>query len=339
MAIKEAIEKLSRKENLRLEEAQASMDDIMSGATEESVIAAFLMGLRMKGETAEEIAGCALSMRRNAETITTKRKDVIDTCGTGGDGSGTFNVSTTAAIIVSAAGVPVAKHGNRAVSSACGSADVLNALGVNIELEPEQAGKVLDQVGISFLFAPKFHKAMKYAAKVRKSLGIRTVFNVLGPLTNPAGVKRQVVGVFSEEWTEPIASVLSQLGADHSLVVHGSGGLDEFSVFGETRVSEMKGGEVRTYRFHAGDGGIDKGSPEELRGGDSERNAEIIRSILRGKDGAPRAMALLNSGAALYVAGKAPSIREGVALAQDVVDSGAAQKQLESWIEATRSLG
>lgn len=339
MAIKEAIQKLSRKENLSLEEARESMDDIMSGSTEESVIAAFLMGLRMKGETVEEIAGCALSMRRNCETITTKKKDLIDTCGTGGDGSGTFNVSTTAAIIVSAAGVPVAKHGNRAVSSSCGSADVLSALGVNIELEPEQAGRVLDEVGISFLYAPKFHKAMKYAAKVRKSLGIRTVFNVLGPLTNPAGVKRQVIGVFSDEWTEPIASVLSQLGADHSLVVHGSGGMDEFSILGETRVSEAKGGRVRTYGFHAADAGIRGGSSEEIRGGDSESNAEIIRSILRGKDGAPRAMALLNSGAALYVAGKVRSIREGVSIARDVVDSGSARRQLDTWIEATKSFG
>jgi len=322
-----------------MEEAQASMDDIMAGSTEESVIAAFLMGLRMKGETADEIAGCALSMRRKAETITTKQKDVIDTCGTGGDGSGTFNVSTTAAIIVSAAGVPVAKHGNKAVSSACGSADVLNALGVNIELEPEQAGMVLDQVGISFLYAPKFHKAMKHAAGVRRSLGIRTVFNVLGPLTNPAGVRRQVIGVFSEEWTEPIASVLVRLGAEHALVVHGSGGMDEFSLFGETKVSEVRGEKVRTFSFHPADAGIHADRLEGMRGGDPGQNAEIIRSIFRGEDGAPRAMALLNSGAALYVAGRAGSIKDGVAMARDAIDSGMAERQLNAWVEATRSFG
>ena len=247
MMIKEAIAKLADRRDLTRTEAFESMNDIMSGETPESHISAFLMGLRAKGETIEEITGCALAMRDHAVKISTKRENVIDTCGTGGDGSGTFNISTTAALIACAGGASVAKHGNRAVSSSCGSADLLSALGVNLEISAQKTANVLDEVGITFLYAPMMHGAMKYAATVRKQLGLRTVFNILGPLTNPAGAKRQVLGVFRPELTETLASVLSAMKSHHALVVHGDGGLDELSVLGKTRISELKGGTVSTF--------------------------------------------------------------------------------------------
>ncbi|HEX9615582.1 MAG TPA: anthranilate phosphoribosyltransferase, partial [Bacteroidota bacterium] len=296
--IQEAIAKIAARRDLEKSEAHGAMNEIMSGQATESQVAGFLVGLRMKGETAEEIAGCAQAMREKATRITTKHKDVIDTCGTGGDGSGTFNISTTAAIIASAAGVPVAKHGNRAVSSACGSADVLKALGVNIELNPEQVSWVLDEVGISFLHAPMLHSAMKYAAPVRKQLGVRTVFNILGPLTNPAGAKRQILGVFSPELTDVMAAVLRDLGSEHALVVHGGGGLDELSTLGSSTISELKDGKVKSYSFDSSSLGFGRARQDEIQGGDMSTNADIIRRILDGQDGAPREIALLNAGAA-----------------------------------------
>lgn len=336
-AIQDAVKQLAERKDLMLEEAQAAMDDIMAGRASDSIMAGFLMGLRLKGETADEIAGCAQSMRRSAEPFQTRHRDAIDTCGTGGDGSGTFNVSTTAAIIVSAAGVPVAKHGNKAVSSSCGSADVLRELGVKVELEPDPAGRVLDDIGISFLFAPLFHKAMKHAASVRRELGVRTVFNLLGPLTNPAGVRRQVVGVFSHHMTETMASVLARLGSEHALVVHGEGGIDEFSLLGRSYVSETRGGKVSSFTYEAGEAGAGSVRREDILGGDAAYNAQLTRAILNGVDGAPRAMALLNAGAGVYVAGKADSIREGVEVCREALDSGAAKRKLEQWIEATQS--
>lgn len=335
--IQDAVKKLAERRDLVFEEAQAAMDDIMAGKASDGMLAAFLMGLRLKGETAEEIAGCAQSMRENAEPFQTRHHDAIDTCGTGGDGSGTFNVSTTAAIIVSASGIPVAKHGNRAVSSSCGSADVLRELGVKVELEPGPAGKVLDEVGISFLFAPSFHKAMKHAAGVRKEIGTRTVFNLLGPLTNPAGVRRQVVGVFARHMTETMAAVLSRLGSEHSLVVHGDGGIDEFSPLGSSFVSETRKGTLSSFTFDAAEAGVDTVRREDLLGGGAEYNAGMTRAILDGVDGAPRTMALLNAGAGIYVAGKARSIREGVGIAAKAIDSGAAKRKLQEWIEASQS--
>jgi len=336
--LKEAVAKITERIDLTQEEALDAMNEIMGGQAQESLIAGFLVGLRLKGETPEEIAGCALSMRQNATMIKSNRDNVIDTCGTGGDSSGTFNVSTTAAIMASAVGVPVAKHGNKAVSSVCGSADVLRTLGVNIEMDPDRAARVLNEVGITFLFAPRFHGAMKYAAEIRKQLGIRTVFNILGPLTNPAGATRQVVGVFSPRLTQTMASVLKLLKCDHALVVHGEGGFDEFSTLGVSSVSELQAGSVRNFSMHVSETGLPTGKREEVTGGDANANAAIIRRILDGVTGAPCDLALLNAGAAVYVGGKADSIWEGVKIAREVLLSGRAKKKLLDWVEASHSM-
>jgi anthranilate phosphoribosyltransferase len=335
--IKEAIRKLAARQSLSSGEAYAAMEEIMSGTATEAHIAAFLMGLRLKGETVEEIAGCARAMRAKSTRIQSNHPVITDTCGTGGDASGTFNISTTAAIIASAAGAIVAKHGNRAVSSKSGSADVLKALGVNIDLPIEHVSSVLDEVGITFLFAPMMHGAMKFAAPVRRDLGIRTIFNILGPLTNPAGANRQLLGVFHPGLTEVMAGVLLELGSEHALVVHGEGGFDELSSLGSTRVSELKDGRVTTYTLHAKDLGIKPGALEDLRGGDASVNAEMTRSILAGRDGAPAEIAILNAGGALLVAGKANSVKEGMAFGRDAIRTGAATRKLHDWIEATNS--
>ena len=335
--LKEVIIQLSNKQDLTQAEAYSAMSEIMSGEATDAQIAAFLMGLRLKGETVEEIAGCTNVMREKAVRISTKHKNVIDTCGTGGDASGTFNISTTAAIIASAGGAAVAKHGNRAVSSRCGSADVLKALGINLDVTPEKSSNILDETGITFLFAPLMHGAMKYAANVRRELSIRTLFNILGPLTNPAGAQRQVLGVFHPALTETLAGVLKELGSHHALVVHGEGGFDELSTAGWTKISELKNGSVNTYEVHADQLGFKKVTVENLKGGDPEQNAAIVRRILEGKDGATRDIALLNSGAALFVAGKAASLREGVSLAVETVDSGAAKRKLKDWVDASNS--
>jgi len=333
--LKEAIAKLSNKQDLTRSEAHAAMNQIMSGEASDAQMAAFLMGLRLKGETVEEIAGCAEVMREKSVRIVSRHKDIIDTCGTGGDASGTFNVSTAAAIIASAAGAVVAKHGNRAVSSRCGSADVLKALGVNIDLPPEKATRILDEIGITFLFAPLLHGAMKYAAGVRKDLAIRTIFNILGPLTNPAGAKRQLLGVFSPTLTDKIAGVLKELGSQHALVVHGEGGFDELSTVGWTRVSELKHGELKTYEVRAAELGLKTTNIESLRGGTVDDNAAILRNVLNGNNGAPRDIALLNAGAALVVAGVAASIQEGIAQAREAIDCGSAQRKLNDWVAAS----
>ncbi|HAL55992.1 MAG TPA: anthranilate phosphoribosyltransferase [Bacteroidetes bacterium] len=335
--IKESIQRLSAKLDLSRDEAYASMNEIMSGVATEGQIAAFLMGLRLKGESVEEIAGCARSMREKAQRIESQRVNVIDTCGTGGDASGTFNISTTAAIIASAAGAAVAKHGNRAVSSKAGSADVLKALGVNIEIPLSHIGRILDEIGITFLFAPLLHGAMKYAAPVRRDMGIRTIFNILGPLTNPAGAKRQLLGVFDPSLTELIASVLKSLGTEHAMVVHGEGGLDELSTLGWTKISELKHGEVITYSINARDLGFVGVNPGELKGGDAQTNAELIKQVLSGRNGAPRGISLLNAGAALVVSGVVDSLPDGLTLATESIDSGKALQQLTRWIEATNS--
>jgi anthranilate phosphoribosyltransferase len=336
--LKEAVARISDGIDLTQEEALSAMNEIMGGQAQESLIAGFLVGLRLKGETPEEIAGCAMSMRQNATTIKSDRDRVIDTCGTGGDSSGTFNVSTTAAILASAAGVPVAKHGNKAVSSSCGSADVLRSLGVKVELEPDVAVRVLNEIGITFLFAPRFHGAMKYAADIRKQLGIRTVFNILGPLTNPAGAKRQVIGVFSPRLTQTMTAVLKILKCEHALVVHGEGGFDEFSTMGVSTVSELKDGSVRNFSMHVSETGLSMGKRNEVNGGDPKANAEIIRSILDGVTGAASDLALLNGGAAVYVGGGADSVREGVKVAREALLSGSAKRKLLDWIEASNSM-
>jgi anthranilate phosphoribosyltransferase len=335
--IREVIHKLSNKQDLTRTEAYEAMNEIMSGQATEAQIAAFLMGLRQKGETVEEITGCAQVMREMAVRIRTKHKTVIDTCGTGGDASGTFNISTTAAIIASAAGAVVAKHGNRAVSSKCGSADVLKALGVNIEISPEKAAQTLDEIGITFLFAPTLHGAMKHAAAVRKELGVRTIFNILGPLTNPAGAQRQVLGVFSPALTETMASVLKELGTQHALVVHGEGGLDELSTLGATRISEMKDGQIRTYTLDVRELGMPVVAQTSLQGGDIQENVSILRGVLEGKKNPARDIALLNAGAALYIAARVSTLEEGIRMAADVVDSGTALRKLNQWKDATNS--
>jgi anthranilate phosphoribosyltransferase len=333
--IRETIKKLSSKQDLSQAEAYEAMNEIMSGNAAESQIAAFLMGLRLKGETVDEIAGCARSMREKAVRIRSDKGPIIDTCGTGGDAVGTFNISTTAAIIASAGGAVVAKHGNRAVSSKCGSADVLKGLGVNIEIPPERVEEVLKEVGITFLFAPLMHGAMKFAAPVRRDLGIRTIFNILGPLTNPAGARRQLLGVFDESLTELMAGVLRELGSDHAIVVHGEGGFDELSTLGESKVTELRNGELRTYVIDAQELGVRRATLDAVRGGDVETNVRLTRSILEGAKGAPADIAVLNAGAALMVAGRGETLEQGMRIAREAITSGAAHQKLKHWVEAT----
>ncbi len=337
--IREAIQKLALRENLTRQESFETMNEIMSGNASEAQIAAFLMGLRLKGETIPEIAGCAQSMREKSTPIRSKHPNLIDTCGTGGDSSGTFNISTSAAIIACGAGAVVAKHGNRAVSSQSGSADVLRALGINLDLTPEMVTAILDDVGITFLFAPLLHGAMKFAAPVRRDMGIRTIFNILGPLTNPAGARRQLMGVFAPGLTEVLAGVLKELGSEHALVVHGEGGLDELSTLGWTKVSHLRNGEISTYEIRAETFGFQLTSVERLRGADAQSNAELVVRILERAGGAPSDIAIFNAGAALTAAGIAGDLKEGVAQARESVLSGAALKKLNEWKEASHSRG
>lgn len=333
--IRESIHKLIEKKDLSRQEAYDTMTEIMSGNASEPLIASFLTALRMKGEVVNEIAGCAQAMREKSTKIETKHANVIDTCGTGGDSLGTFNISTAAAIVACGAGAFVAKHGNRAISSRCGSADVLKALGVNIEITKEKVEQCLDDVGIAFLFAPLMHGAMKYAAPVRRELGIRTVFNVLGPLTNPAGARRQVIGVFDGRLTELLARVLLELGTERAMVVHGEGGLDEISTLGKTMISELKDGSISSYEFHHSSVGISSGTLADVAGGDAELNASIIRNILDGKKNSQRNITVLNAGAAIYISGKAPTFLDGVKCAEESIDSHKAKRKLQELIDAT----
>ena len=334
--ILDAIHKLIEKQDLTKHESYECVKEIMTGTASEGMIASFLTALRIKGETIPEIAGAAMAMREMSTKIETSRPNVIDTCGTGGVGLGTFNISTAAAIIAAAAGATVAKHGNRAVSSKSGSADVLQTLGVNIDAPKGIVEKCLNEIGIAFLYAPVLHTAMKYATPVRRELGIRTIFNILGPLTNPAGAKRQVLGVFRTMLTDMLANVLQDIGTERALVVHGIGGLDELSTFGDTRITELKNGTITSYNFHPKSVGITLTEIRYLAGGNNQTNADIIRSILNGKKGAPRDAAALNAGAAIYTADIAPSIAEGVGMAMEALDSGAAQKKLQELIEYTQ---
>ncbi len=333
--IKNAIAKLVQKQDLTFEESYFAMRQIMNGEADQAQIAGFLVGLRMKGETTHEIAGCAKAMIEKSLKIDFEDDNLIDTCGTGGDEVGTFNISTASAIVASAAGVKVAKHGNRAVSSKCGSADVLRELGVNIELTPEQAKICLEEIGFAFIFAPLYHTSIKYAAPVRQSLGIRTIFNILGPLTNPAGAKKQLLGVFSENLTEKIANVLKELGSKHALVVHGAGGIDEISISGHTKISELKNGAVKTYEIFPENFGLKRWDINLILGGDAKTNAQIIKQVLEGETGPQRDVVLLNSGAAIYVSGLAGSISEGIEMAKEAIDSGKAKRKLEELIALT----
>lgn len=335
---KSAINKVVGGNHLTEEEAVALMDDIMSGKATDAQIAAFITALRIKGETVEEITGFARVMRQKATPVKTSHPALLDIVGTGGDGSHTFNISTTVAFMVAAAGVPVAKHGNRSVSSKSGSADVLEALGVNINLTPEQVGACVDNVNIGFLFAPALHGAMKYAIGPRKEIGIRTVFNILGPLTNPAGAQHLVVGVYEPNLTEVLADVLANLGVSSAFVVHGAGGLDEVSNLGITKISEVKNGKVITYDIDPQKHNIPYATIDQIRGGFAQENAEITRSILQGEKGPRRDIVLLNAAVALVAAGAAGNIDEGIAKAAAVIDSGAAMEKLNELIKYTQGL-
>lgn len=322
------LQKLTAGKDLSLEEAQAAMDQIFSGQATPAQVGAFLAALRTKGETVDEIAGCARSMRAHATRVATRHPLVVDTCGTGGDGAGTFNISTTAAFVVAAAGLPVAKHGNRAASSRSGSADVLEALGVPIDLAPEQVGACLDEVGIGFLFAVRLHGAMRHAGAVRRELGVRTVFNLLGPLTNPAGAQCQLIGVPEPRLVPMIASVLAALGTRRALVVHGQG-LDEMTVTGSTLVAEARGSALSTYEVAPEDVGLRRAERDAILGGTPAENAEITLSVLGGVQGPQRDIVCLNAAAALLAGDVAADLREGVARAQAAIDSGAAMRKLD----------
>ena len=322
------IEKLRRQEDLTVAEAADAMAVIMKGEAAAAQIAGLLIGLSMKGERPEELVGFAKTMRANAMQITPPPGPVFDTCGTGGDRSGTFNISTAAAIVLAACGMRIAKHGNRSVSSQCGSADVLEALGVNISATPAIVEQCLTDVGVAFLFAPTFHPATKHAGQARKDLGVRTAFNLLGPLTNPAKPSRQIVGVPRPELTELLARSLALLGSERAWVVHGADGLDELSTTGYTKVSECRGNSVQTFYVHPADFGLAKASPESLKGGDAKKNADIVRSVLNGENGAARDVVLLNAGAALFVAGDADTVKAGITTAATAIDSGQAKDVL-----------
>ncbi len=338
MNIKEAINRVVLSEDLSEDEMIDVMNEIMSGDATDAQIGSFITALRMKGETVQEITGAVRVMREKATTITSGvdvsgGEILVDTCGTGGDGSGTFNVSTTTAFVVAGAGVPVAKHGNRSVSSNCGSADVLEAAGVALDISSAKIGACIREVGIGFLFAPALHGAMKYAIGPRKEMGIRTIFNILGPLTNPAGANVQILGVFDSSLTEPLAEVLSKLGSKRALVVHGEGNLDELTVTGSTKVSELNNGKVTTYSVNPMDVGLQTAKIEDLQGGvDAEESASQMRSVLNGEKSAKRDMVLLNAGAALMAAGISDDLQSGVNIAAEVIDSGKAIAKLEQLV-------
>jgi anthranilate phosphoribosyltransferase len=336
MRISEVLEKLMRRENLSIDESSDAMAAIMSGEATPGQIGALLVGLTMKGERPAEIVGLARTMRAKAVQLTRQFEDVFDTCGTGGDRSGTFNISSAAALVAAAAGLRIAKHGNRSVSSQCGSADVYEALGVNIGADPSVVQQSLEKVGIAFFFAPTFHPSMRHAAPVRRELAVRTAFNLLGPLTNPAGTKHQLVGVPNSELTELMARALMLLGTHRAWVVHGADGIDEMSTTGHTKISECRDGAVSTFYVHPSDYGLPKADRADLRGGDASTNAAIVREILAGEKGARRDVVLLNAGASLFVAGKAVSVRTGIEQAAHAIDSGAARATLEAMIAASR---
>jgi len=329
------IEKLQRHQDLSREEAAEAMETIMDGRAQPAQIAGFLIGLSMKGERPTEIVGLAQTMRGRATRLSRTHAPVFDTCGTGGDRAHTFNVSTLAALVLAACGVRVAKHGNRSVSSQCGSADLFEALGVRIAAEPEIVQRCLEQAGIAFFFAPTFHPSMRHAGPTRKELGVRTAFNLLGPLTNPAGASRQLVGVPRPELTELVARSLALLGSERAWVVHGADGLDEISTTGYTKVSECRDGKVNTFYVHPADFGLAKSASAELRGGDAAANAAIARRVLEGETGATRDIVLLNAAAALIASSRASDFSEGVRLAAEAIDSGAAMNRLERLIQFT----
>lgn len=333
--IKEAISKIVKNQDLTESEMIEVMNEIMTGAASPGQIGAFITALRIKGETVDEITGAAKVMREKATKIEVKGKKVVDTCGTGGDESMTFNISTAAAFVAAGAGLTVAKHGNKSVSSRSGSADVLKALGVNIEANVAKVEECLKEIGIGFLFAPMLHGAMKYAAPVRKEIGIRTIFNILGPLTNPAGARCQVIGVYDDSLTDILGKVLSNLGAEHAFVVRGEDGLDEITLTTETKVTELKDRNLRTYHIKPEDFGFSRCRPEDLRGGSPEMNAEIILSILKGKKGPHRDVVILNAAAAIVAGSLERSLEEGILAAGRSLDEGKALEKLNKLVEMT----
>ena len=336
--MKEYIAKAVDGKDLTQEEAKKAMEIMLSGEATQAQIAAFLTAMRMKGETLEELIGLASVLRDKAETITPKSENYVDLVGTGGDCTYTFNISTTSAFVVAAAGLLVAKHGNRSISSKSGAGDVLEALGVNIMAEPALVQKCVDETGIGFMFAQLFNKSMKYVGQARKEMGIRTVFNILGPLANPSRAKNMVVGVYSPALTEKIAKAMSRLGVERGFVISGNDNMDEFTLSGTTTVSEIDGENVKTYEVTPEQFGLKRASLEELRGGDGAQNAEITKAILSGKEtGAKREIVLLNAGATLYIGGVAESIESGVKLAAETIDSGKAMKKLEELVRVSNS--
>ena len=326
---KNALVDVMARKDLSRETTEQLFGELMDGKLSPVVKSALLAALATKGEAASEIAGAATAMRGRVREIPHDVANVVDTCGTGGDGKGTFNISTAAALVAAAAGAPVAKHGNRSVSSRSGSADVLAALGVRIDLEPEDAGRALAEIGIAFLFAPNLHPAMKEVMPVRKELGVRTIFNCLGPLTNPAGARRQVMGVFSAGLVETLGHVQAELGADHAMVVHGHDGLDEITTTGPTHIAETRDGRVRTYDVTPAELGVDTARPEDLLGGEPDENAAQMERVLTGEPGPLADITVVNAGAALYVAGRAESLRAGVDLARSALSDGSANAKLE----------
>ncbi len=332
MLIQQALQKLLNKQNLTTDDMRTVMRQIMSGNATDAQIAGFLIALRCKGETIDEIAAAAEVMRELASKVEVTGEHIIDTCGTGGDGANTFNISTTCAFVVAAAGGRVAKHGNRSVSSSCGSADVLEAAGVNLDLSAEQVAECVNEIGVGFLFAPKHHGAMKYTVGPRREMGVRTLFNLLGPLSNPAGAPNQLIGVFSQEWLEPLAEALKKLGSQHVLVVSADDGLDEISIAAPTAIAELKNGIVTTYSITPEQFGFSRTSLAELAITDAESSLQVVKSVLNNQAGPARDIVCLNAGAAIYAAGIADSLATGIAQAQELIASGAALAKLDALV-------
>lgn len=340
--IQQIIQTVVEGEELNLAEATAAMDAIMTGQVTDAQIGALVTGLRMKGETVEEIAGFAQAMRQHAlkVDIDADSKPLLDTCGTGGDHSNSFNISTTATFVIAASGVRIAKHGNRAASSLCGSADLLEALGVAVELSPEQVAECVERVGVGFMYAPAFHPAMRFVGPARKQMGIRTVFNVLGPLTNPAGARHQLIGVGHPDIASKLASVLQTLGSKHAVLVHSEEGMDEVGVVGSTQITEFDAddGDIRTYVVTPDDFGLQRGLKEDLLGGDAAENRKITLSVLNGEEGPRRTVTLMNAGAGIYAANAADSLEAGIQMASEAIDSGKALQKMEELVSVTQNL-
>ncbi|MCL4144875.1 UNVERIFIED_CONTAM: hypothetical protein GTU68_024860 [Idotea baltica] len=337
MSIQQALEQVLAGRDLSSEQMESAMNIIMQGEATSAQIAGFIVALRMKGECVDELAAAARVMRRLSSKVEINAQPLVDTCGTGGDGQKTFNISTASSIVAASAGVKIAKHGNRSVSSKSGSADVLEALGVKLEITPEQIAQCIEQVGIGFMFAPMHHSCMKHAIGPRKELGVRTLFNLLGPLTNPANAQRQVLGVFDDRWLEPLAHVLQSLGTEHALVVHAQDGLDEISIATATNICELRNGKIKTYQLTPEDCGLERSSLDDIKVDNVTDSANMISSVLNGDVGSAADIVCLNAGAAIYVAGKTESLKEGVQLASKQLASKAAQQTLAQLVEFTNN--